>query len=85
MVARKYTPEESALSPEISATKKEESSMMPAWAFPLFGVVAMFSFASFLAIRVRRGERSSRRIQVVQPLSQTEDEVSFLSDDSAVE
>jgi len=37
--------------------------MVPAWAFPLFGVIAMFSFAAFFTVRVRQG-RSTRQVRM---------------------
>jgi len=69
---------------EATPTKKD-SSAVPAFAFPLFGVVAMFSFAAFVSIRVR-ATRSTRQVQTVQPVSQVElDEESFLSDEAVIE
>jgi hypothetical protein len=50
--------------------------MVPAWAFPLLGVVGMLAFAAF-AVRVRRGRTSTRQIYMVQP-----DEEACLSDGS---
>jgi len=43
-----------------AATNKESS--VPTWVFPFFGVVAMFSFVTFVAVRARR-TRSTRQIQ----------------------
>jgi hypothetical protein len=76
---RKYDAKEAALAQQ----PQKESGMMPAWAFPLFGVVAMFSFAAFAAVRVR----ATRQIQVVQPVSQIDgsDEEALLSDGAGVE
>jgi hypothetical protein len=60
--------------------KKKETSAMPTWAFPFFGVVAMFSFVAFFAARARRN-RSTRQFRLVQPdveasqLSSSDDEV----------
>jgi len=62
------------------AAQKKEAGTVPAWAFPLFGVVAMFSFAAFVS--VRRGQRSTRQIRVTEPEL---DEEAFLSEDNAVE
>jgi len=81
-VGRKYDSKQSALAQEAAASKKE-ASMMPAWALPLLGVVAMFSFAAFVAAGVRRGQRSTRMIQVLQDAELGD--VSFLSDDGPVE
>jgi len=67
------------------ATKKKggkDSSMVPAWAFPLFGVVAMFSFAAFASVRVRQGQRSTRQVPIMEPVL---DEEAFLSEDGALE
>jgi len=55
--------------------------MVPAWAFPLFGVVGMFTFVAFVAVRAKR---STRAVHVVQPVP-LDDEEAFLSDDSLVE
>jgi len=66
-----------------AAVSQKEASMMPAWTFPLLAVVAMFSFATFVAVVVRRGHRSTRRIQVMQDAELGD--ASFLSDDGPVE
>jgi len=58
--------------------------MMPAWAFPLFGVACVFSFAAaFIAVRAHSGQRFTR----VEPVRQVEelDEAYFLSDDGPVD
>jgi len=81
-VGRKYDSKESALAKEAAASKKE-ASMMPAWALPLLGVVAMFSFATLVAVGVRRGQRSTRSIHVLQDAELGD--ASFLSDDGPVE
>jgi len=81
-VGRKYDSKESALAQEAEVSKKE-ASMMPAWALPLLGVVAMFSFATFVAAGVRRGQRSTRMIQVPQDAELGD--ASFLIDDGPVE
>merc|ERR1712194_81668 len=81
-VGRKYDSKQSALAQKAAASKKE-ASMMPAWALPLFGVVAMFSFAAFVAAGVRRGQRSTSMIQVLQDAELGD--VSFLSDYGPVE
>jgi len=49
-----------------AAAPKKAGNMVPAWAFPLFGVVALFSFVSFVTVR-RRATRSTRAIQFVEP------------------
>jgi hypothetical protein len=61
-VARKFDAKQPAL---VQAATKKESSV-PAWAFPFFGVVAMFSFVSFVAVRARRRTSSTRQIQCRQ-------------------
>merc|ERR1712106_35973 len=81
-VGRKYDSEESALAQKAAVSKKE-ASMMPAWALPLLGVVAMFSFAAFVAAGVSQGQRSTRMIQVSQDAELGD--ASFLSDDGPVE
>jgi len=81
-VGRKYDSKESALA-QTAAVSKKEASMMPAWALPLLGVVAMFSFAAFVAAGVRWGQRSTRMIQVSQDAELGD--ASFLSDDGPVE
>jgi hypothetical protein len=58
-----------------------KESMVPAWAFPLFGVVAMFSFAAFVSVRAR-GQRPTRQVSIAEPVL---DEEAFLSEDGAVE
>jgi hypothetical protein len=65
--ARKYDAKEAALVQQAAAPKKE-GSMVPAWAFPFFGVVAMFSFAAFVAVRIRSNQRSTRQYQLVEPV-----------------
>jgi len=60
----------------------EAPSMVPTWAFPLMGVIAMFSFASFVGMQ-RRARTTTRQVNIVQPVL---DEESFLSEfDAAVE
>jgi len=59
-----------------TATTETTSSMMPAWAFPLFGVVAMFSFAAFVG--VRRRQKATRQVAILQPV--LDDEESLLAD-----
>jgi len=81
-VGRKYGSKEAALVQEAVASKKE-ARMMPAWALPLLGVVAMFSLATFVAVGVRQGQRSTRMIQVSQDAELGD--TSFLSDDEPVE
>jgi len=68
--ARKYDAEGASLVQQ-AGTPKKQSSMVPAWAFPLFGVLAMFSFAAFAGVRVR-SQVFPRQIQMVQPTSQTD-------------
>jgi len=65
VVGRKYGSKESALAQEASAPNKE-TSVLHAWALPLLGVVVSVSFATFVAVRVRWGQRSTRQIQFVQ-------------------
>jgi hypothetical protein len=62
-VARKFDAKQPAL---VQAANKTESSV-PAWAFLFFGVVAMFSFVSFVAVRARRRTSSTRQIQFTEP------------------
>jgi len=81
-VGRKYNSKESGLALKAAASKKE-ASMMPPWALPLLGVVAMFSFATFVAAGVRRSQRSTRMIQVPQDAELGD--ASFLIDDGPVE
>merc|ERR1719215_1299964 len=82
---RKYDGKKAILVQQVATPATKESNVVPAWAFPLFGVVAMFSFAAFVTVRVR-GRRSTRQVQMVQPVSQVElDEESLLSDDAMVE
>jgi len=64
-VGRKYDSKESALAQEAAASNKK-ASVMPAWALPLLGMVAMFSCATSVAVGVRRGQRSTRMMQVSQ-------------------
>jgi len=65
----------------------KKSSFVPAWAFPLLGAVAMFTFVAFVAVRVRHGKKSTRQLQMMQPVPQTDgfDEEAFLSGDALVE
>merc|ERR1711957_256780 len=49
-----------------AATPKAESSMVPALAFPLFGVVAMFSLAAVVGLRAR-SQRSTRQVSILEP------------------
>jgi len=64
----------------VDATAPKEASAVPAWAFPLFGVVAMFSFAAFFAVRTRT--RQTRQVQYTEPQSDVE---AFLSEDGGIE
>jgi len=63
--ARKYDAQESALVQV--ASSKTEASAVPTWAFPFFGVLAMFSFSAFVAVRARRGTTVTRVVQAVEP------------------
>merc|ERR1712129_357950 len=81
-VARKYDSKESALVQEAALSKKEES-MMPEWGLPLLSVVAMFAFATFVAVGVRRGQRSTRMTEALQDAELGD--ASCLSDDGPVE
>jgi len=56
--------------------------MMPAWAFPLFGVVTMFSFVAFVTAAIRRNQQVTRQVQIAEVVL---DDASFLSDDGPVE
>merc|ERR1712204_159778 len=49
-----------------AATPKAESSMVPALAFPLFGVVAVFSVAAVVGVRAR-SQRSTRQVSISEP------------------
>jgi hypothetical protein len=82
--ARKYDAKQPVLVQETAAAKKE-ANVMPAWAFPLFGVVTMFSLATFFTVRVRRG-RSTRQVQMVQPVLQHDvtDDEGLLSDSNLI-
>jgi len=75
--ARKYDSKESVL---VQAATKKESSV-PAWAFPFFGVVAMFSFVTFVGVSARRRTRSTRQIHYTE----TELDVEALLADEAIE
>jgi uncharacterized protein with von Willebrand factor type A (vWA) domain len=71
-----------------TATKKEEANMMPAWAAPFFGVVALFSLSALVGVRTRRS-RSTRQVQIVDPMQQMEEQMSdggepLLLDDDAI-
>merc|ERR1711957_828998 len=48
------------------ANPKAESSMVPALALPLLGVVAMFSLAAFVTARAR-SQRSTRQVSISEP------------------
>merc|ERR1712194_841762 len=54
-----------------AATPKAESSILPAWAFPLFGVVAMFSLAAVVGVRAR-SQRSTHQVSILEPESDEE-------------
>jgi hypothetical protein len=77
-VARKFDSKQPAL---VQAATKTESSV-PAWTFPFFGVVAMFSFVSFVAVRARRRRSSTRQIQYTEPAFDVE---ALLEDEETVE
>lgn len=81
-VGRKYDSKGSVLARQAADPEKQASSMS-AQALPLLGVAAMFSFATFVAVHVRWGQRSTRVIQVSQDAELGD--VSFLSDDGLVE
>jgi len=66
----------------VDATAPKETSSVPAWAIPLFGVVVMFSFVSFFAVRFHRQQRDVQYIQYAEPQSDVE---AFLSHDEGVE
>jgi hypothetical protein len=61
-IARKYDAKE----PALLQKKKKEAGAVSTWAFPFFGVVALFSFVAFFAARARRS-RSTRQFRLVQP------------------
>lgn len=63
-----------------AATKKEPS--LPAWAFPFFGVVAMFFFVTFVAVRAHRHTRAASQIQDTKPESDVD---ALLVDEEAIE
>lgn len=76
-----YEAKEAAFA-EQAIMAKSEASNVPAWAFPMFGVLAMFSFAALVTVRSRR-TRSTRQFQLVEPV---QNEESFLTEeDSSVE
>jgi len=64
-------------------TSKKVVSAVPAWALPLFGVIALFSLSAFVGVRAR--DRSTRQLRVVEPTWDTEDHdgESLLLDDAA--
>jgi len=75
-----------------SKTEKKQFSMVAwggqvgaSWALPLLGVVAMFSFAGFVAVRVHRGQRSTSQIQSFQRVQAEDlDDALFLSEEDTV-
>jgi len=77
---RKYDAKEAAFVQQ-AATPEKESSMVPVWAFPLLGVVAMFTFAAFASTRAR-SQRLTREASAFEPVL---DEEAFMSDVGAVE
>jgi len=83
VVGRKYDAKEPALASEVAA-QKQKSSMMPAWAFSLFGVTSLvtFSFAAgFYAIRVHFGQR----VELVPQSEEFDEEAYILSNDGLCE
>jgi len=62
--ARKYDAKETAVLQDLSGVKKEAGAV-PTWAFPFFGVLALFSFVAFFAVRASR-TRSTRQFRPVQ-------------------
>jgi len=77
--ARKYEAKDSPLSSEV-ALPDNQANMTPTWAFPFFGVMALFSAGAFVALRVRRGQRSTQCFERVHPRGEP-DGTPFLSDD----
>jgi len=65
----------------VDAAAPKESNAVPAWAMPVFGVAAMFSFAAFVGMRMRAA-RSTRALQL-SSVPQSDDEEAFLSEDGA--
>jgi hypothetical protein len=83
-----YDAKRAVLAQQAAAAPKEvkDSSATAGWALPLFAAVAMFSFVSFIAVRRNRDSRSTRRVNVHEPLSIEEDaEFGFSSDDAPIE
>merc|ERR1712153_83255 len=64
-IARKYDAKATIVGQK-AATQKKESSLMSAWVFPLFGVVGMFAFAAFVAVRVRRSKKATRQVVIAE-------------------
>merc|ERR1712129_674736 len=64
-IARKYDAKATIVGQK-AATQKKESSLMSAWVFPLFGVVGMFAFAAFVAVRVRRSKNATRQVVMAE-------------------
>merc|ERR1712080_441649 len=63
-----------------SVVPKKASNTVPAWAFALFGVLGMLSCFSLAAGLRIRNKRSTRQIQVVQPVPQSADAEALLRD-----
>jgi len=60
---------------QVSMSKKE-SRMMPTWAFPLFGLIVMFSLAAFVGARAHT-QRSTHQVLLLEASS---DEEAFLNE-----
>lgn len=81
---RKYDAKEVFLGQEVAKSEKVPS-LMPSWTFPLFGFVALISIVSLLAVVTRRASKSTRHVQVVQPVLQSEFDGEPLLDEAAVD
>jgi hypothetical protein len=60
-----------------------KSSATPAWAFPLMGVVGMFAASALMAVRVRRGQRSTRQVIISESLGTETDCEALLEEEEA--
>jgi len=76
-----YNAKEASLVQEVTMPE-QKASAVPAWAFPFFGVLGMFSCSAFIAMRAQRGRRSTRQIQIVDPLQRMEEDGEPLLDEN---